>query len=74
MARCDVLIQLDIGDDVTGAWARANGGLGSGHAMYQNTGFVFFRSTPATISALDVYSAYVDEAGNDRDDQTLWNQ
>ena len=75
MAPCDMYIQLDVGDDVTGAWARANGGFGSGHAMYQNTGFVFFRSTPDTIRVLNVYSDFVDEAGpKSPDDQTLWNQ
>lgn len=76
MPRCDLYTQLDSGADMTGQWVRKNGGYGDGH-MYTNTGFVYFRSTPAIIRALDMFLDYVEEmsaAGRVVDDQAHWNE
>lgn len=78
MARCDMYVQLDLGDDATGAWVKEHNGYNlAGHDIYQNTGFVYFRSAPAMIRLLGTYLGYMDEqtgAGRNTDDQTHWNQ
>jgi hypothetical protein len=72
-------VQLDLGVYATGAWVKEHDGYNlGGHEIYQNTGFVFFRSAPAMIRlVLDSYLGYMDEqtsAGRNTDDQTHWNE